>query len=120
VIRAARWAALLGGVALALVYLNSAAFSAWAGTGPPPTNAFREAWMHRAFAHLCYGGAAALGGASLFRVMQRPLRLDRVVLALTVLVVLLLAAPRIRLFVFVEPCLHSEGRWDDATFRCLR
>ncbi len=57
-IRMARWRALLAGLALALIYLNSAAYRAWAGGGPPTT--IREAWMHRAFAHLCYAVAAVL------------------------------------------------------------
>ncbi len=116
--RAGRWAALLAGGALALVYLNSAAYSAWAGGGPPTT--IRDAWMHRAFAHLCYAVAAALGGILLFRVIRRPPRLDRAALVLAVLALVVIAAPHARRFLLVNRCLDSGGRWDAAAFRCQR
>lgn len=116
--RASRWAALLAGVALALVYLNSAAYSAWAGGGPPTT--IRDAWLHRALVHLCYGVAAAFGGIILFRVIHRPPRLDRAALALVVLALVLIAAPHAKRFLLVDRCLDSGGRWDAAAFRCQR
>jgi hypothetical protein len=117
VTRTARWAALLTGLALALVYLNSAAYSAWAGGGPPTS--IREAWMHRAFAHLCYAVAAVLGGFTLFRVIRAP-RLDRAALTLLALAVVFIAAPQVRRFLLVDRCLDSGGRWDAAAFRCQR
>lgn len=116
--RVLRWAAFVAGVALALVYMNSAAYSAWAGGGPPTT--VREALMHRAFAHLCYAIAAALGGLALFRLIRRSPRLDRAALALLVLALVLVAAPHTRHFLLVDRCLDSGGRWDPAAFRCQR
>ena len=116
--RAVRWTALFAGVTLALVYLNSAAYSAWAGGGPPTS--IREAWMHRAFSHLCYAGAAVVSGLTLFRVIRRPLRLDRAALALVVLTTVLLAAPDVRRFLLMGHCLDSGGHWDAAAFRCQR
>jgi hypothetical protein len=113
-----RWGVLVAATGLALLYLNSAAFSAWAGGGPP-TN-IREAWMHHAFAHLCNGVAAALGGVILFRVVRSPPRLDRATLALLVIGMVFIAAPRARRFLLADRCLDSGGRWDDAAFRCQR
>ena len=114
----ARWAVLLAAVTLAVLYLNSAAYSAWAGGGPPTT--IREAWMQRALADLCYALATTLGGLALFRTIRRTPRLDRVVVVLTVLALVLLAAPRARRFLLVDHCLDAGGRWDDAAFRCQR
>jgi hypothetical protein len=118
VTRVARWGALVVCLALAVLYLNSAAYSAWAGAGPPTT--IRDAWMDRALAHLCYAAAAVLGGFTLFRVTRRPPRLDRSALALLVLSVVFIAAPHARRFLLVDRCLDSGGRWDAAAFRCRR
>jgi hypothetical protein len=80
----------------------------------------RDAWMNRAFAHLCYAVAGVLGGVIVFRVINRPPRLDRAALALVVLALLFIAAPHVRRFVLVDRCLDSGGRWDAAAFRCQR
>jgi hypothetical protein len=118
VTRLTRWAALLACIALGLVYLNSAAYSVWAGTGPP-TN-IPDAWMHRALAHSCYAIAVVLCGFVLFRVIRRPPRHGGVALVLVVLALALFAAPHARRFLLVDRCLDSGGRWDAAAFRCQR
>lgn len=111
----ARWVALLAFIALALLYLNSAAYSAWAAGGPPTT--IREAWMHRAFSHLSYAVGAVLGGV-LFRTVRRPVRFDRVSAVLAALALLTVAAPHVRFFLLVDSCLDAGGLLDAATFRC--
>ena len=78
----ARWVALLVCVALALLYLNSAAYSAWLSGGPP--TAIPQAWAHRALAHLCYSVAALLVGLALFRGIRSMPRIDRLSFVLLV------------------------------------
>jgi hypothetical protein len=59
--RIIRWGSSVPLLGLALLYLNSAAFSFWAAGGPPTPNP--EKWIARGNLHLCI--AMALGIAAL-------------------------------------------------------
>jgi len=110
------WAVLLSAIIVALLYLNSAAASAWAGSGPPTT--VPEAWMQRAFAHLCYATGAQLIGFGAFRVIRRLPGFDRMGLVLALFAIIAVAVPRIRGIILVRRCVDAGGRWDGAAFRC--
>jgi hypothetical protein len=114
----AAWAVLVGAVVIGLLYLNSAAYSAWAGGGPP--TAFREAWMQRAFAHLSYAAGAIFLGVAAFRAIRRLPRLETVGLLLAVLALLAVGAPTFRRFVLASRCTDGGGRWDEPAFKCER
>jgi hypothetical protein len=76
--------------------------------------------MQRAFAHVCYAGAAVLIGCAVFRAIRRLPRSDRLGLVLALFALAAVAAPRIRQFILVDGCLDAGGRWDGAAFRCER
>jgi hypothetical protein len=112
----ARWSILLLGLGLALVYLNSAAFSGWASGGPPTE--IPAAWKQRALAHLCYGLSALLLGFALFRAL-RPSRLaDPGVWIAIALGVVFLAVPSVRQFIEIDQCLDAGGCWNRNAFKC--
>ncbi len=115
---ASAWVALLGAVLASLLYLNSAVYSAWLGGGPPTT--IREAWMQRAFAHLCYAAGAMFIGIGAFRFIRRLPRFDRVGLVLVLLAGVAVAAPKFRRFILVGGCNDAGGHWAETSFRCER
>lgn len=112
----ARWTILLLGIGLALVYLNSAAYSWWASWGPP-TNV-PDAWRHRAFAHLCFAMTAMCFAFALFRTLGPSLRADRVVRISLAVGAAFWAGPSALEFIKVDRCLDDGGCWNRAAFRC--
>jgi hypothetical protein len=115
--RIARWTALVACVVIAILYLNSAAYSAWAAGGPPtPAPGW---WLHRAFAHACFAGVALALGAVAFLLLAAPRRTCTALL-LTAVAVVLLVLPSARVFLLEDMCLDSGGVLDAATFACRR
>ncbi len=113
-----RWSILAAGVGLALMYLNSAAGSAWVAGGPPTP--YPEAWLHRAFAHLCFSAVTMLVALALFRWLKLGMRPDRVVLLLVVLSALALSAPHVRKLLLENSCVNSGGVFDSLIVRCAK
>lgn len=91
----ARW--FLGGalVIVGVLYLNSAAYSAWAAGGPPTH--YPHAWLRRAALHLGYAIAAFCAGAVVTLLLRRPTtRVRRTLAALLIAVAIAcLAVPRL-------------------------
>ncbi len=112
--RVGRWAALAACILVAMLYLNSAAYSAWLSSGPRTD--VPAWWLHRSFAHLCFAGVALALGVAVFLAF-RALRVTRASIVPAV-ALLLLVMPRVRSFLLVDRCLDSGGRWDAATFSC--
>ncbi len=111
-----RWVALVAGVSVAVLYLNSALFSAWVSGGPPTPVPL--AWRNSAFTHLCYSAAALLIAFAFFRGIRAVPRLDRIALVLLILGMGAVAAPHVREFFLVDRCLDAGGRWNAARFIC--
>lgn len=114
--RLAAWVTLLVGIVVALLYLNGAAYSAWAASGPP--SEVPQAWLHRAFTHLCFAVAALLVGSAAFRTIRGLPHVDRPSLWLALVAALALVSLRVRLFILVDDCLNLGGRWNQASFSC--
>jgi hypothetical protein len=112
----ARWTVLFLGIGLALVYLNSAAYSWWASWGPP-TN-IPDAWRHRAFAHFCLAMTAISFAFALFRTLGPSLRADRVVWISLAVGAAFWAGPSAAGFIEVDRCLDAGGCWNRGAFRC--
>ena len=110
------WLALGAGVATALIYLNSAAYSAWISGGPP--NDYPEAWAHRSLVHVCYAAAAVLGALAAFRSIRRFPRLGALTVCFGIAALLLLAVGDVREFFAVDACLDRGGSWAYEEFRC--
>lgn len=112
-----RWVATGAAAVVAALYANSAAYSAWLSGGPPtPVPA---AWLHRAFAHACFAGAALALAAVMFMLLGRRRR-ARAALLFAALAVLLVLLPRARVFLLADRCLDAGGSFDAVTFACRR
>jgi len=114
--RSARWGALIIGVALALYFLNSAAFSAWMAGGPP--NPYPEGWSLRSKTQLLYSCAALVGGVALFQAAHTFPAIRRVTWAIGVVALLLALAPSAILHARIDACLDQGGRWSYVANQC--
>jgi hypothetical protein len=112
----ARWTILVLGIGLALVYLNSAAYSWWASWGPPTS--VPAAWQHRAQTHLCYAGTILLFAFALFRALRPSSRADRWVWISFVLGVVIATVPHVAEFLAGDVCIDRGGRWNSPAHRC--
>jgi hypothetical protein len=110
-----RWTLLVSGFLVALLYLNSAAYNAWASGVPPRT--IPAWWLHRAAAHLCYAGVSLATGLAAFLAIRAG-RLTRASLVVAALAAGLLATPYVRELWLVDACLDSGGRWNASAFAC--
>jgi hypothetical protein len=111
-----KWIVLLAFIALALLYLNSAIYSAWVSGGPP--NPYPVGWSRRALGHLSFSLAATFLGASLFRGIGHFPFISRATLVLLTIGLGFVAAPYVGRFVLADSCLDQGGRWSNETFQC--
>ena|SRR3989442_10188942 len=105
----ARWC--VGGalVIVGLLYLNSAAYSAWAAGGPPTH--YPHAWLHRAALHFGYAIAAFCTAAVVLFLVRGPTtRVRRIIAAVLIAVAIAgLAGPRVIHTTTDAP--PSNNRW---------
>jgi len=113
-----RWAILLGCIALGLLYLNSAVFSAWVAGGPPTD--YPESWLHRAVLRFCIAVALFLVGTAAFRWISRLPSIDRWSVALFLIAGVVLSIPLVREHMVANSCVNSGGQWDRPEFRCKK
>lgn len=113
-----RWGVVVVLAVLAVLYLNSAAYSVWAGSGPPTGHP--HVWLYRAARHFGYAVAAFGVAAIVAFFLGRPATRAKVILRIGLigLVVAGLAGPWAIHTVNVEACLHSGGHWDAAREQC--
>jgi hypothetical protein len=111
-----RWCVLLAFVCLALLYLNSAAYSAWVSGGPP--NPYPIGWSRRALGHLFFSAAALFLGVGLFRGILTFPKVGRGAVVLLAIGLFLIAAPYIGRFVLTDRCLDQGGSWSNQTIQC--
>lgn len=117
-VRWVRWGALVLFGAAALVFLNSALYSAWVAGGPPAQ--FKAAWEHRALQQLCRAFAFVLFAVSAFWSLTVPLRVRPLTLLVLLVGLAVLLVPATRELMLIDACLDSGGRWGGATFVCER
>ena len=111
-----RWFVLLAFVCVALLYLNSAAYSAWVSGGPP--NPYPIGWSRRALGHLSFSAAALFLGIGLFCVIPTFPKIRHRTLALLAIGLFLIAAPYIGRLVLTDRCLDQGGSWSNQTIQC--
>lgn len=111
-----RWSVLVLGIGLALLYLNSAAFSAWVATGPP--NDYPEAWLQRAFGHLCIAMGVFLVSVVLFRLIKPGARIGSVVIICLALTLVIGIAPTARKRSLRKACEERSAMFDETLVRC--
>jgi len=111
-----RWCVLLAFVCLALLYLNSAVYSAWVSGGPP--NPYPIGWSRRALGHFSFSAAALFIGIGLFRGILTFPKVGRGALMLLAMGLSLIAAPYIGRFVLSDRCLDQGGSWSNQTIQC--
>ena len=114
--RLAKWLALIAFIIVALLYLNSAIYSAWVSGGPP--NPYPLGWSRRAAGQLCFALAALSFGVGLFNGIQTFPRATKGSAAFIVLGALLALGPYIGRFVLIDSCLDRGGSWNRETLQC--
>jgi len=112
-----RWSLLLAGIALFLVYLNSAVYRAWLAGGPPTPNP--EGWLFSSGNYLSWSLAFLSAGIGMFILIGRLPLLNRVAVAFLILAGILGIFPSARVFVATDSCLDSGGKWSAQELRCL-
>jgi len=111
-----RWSLLLAGIALCLIYLNSAVYRAWLAGGPPTPNP--EGWLFSAGNYLSWALAFLSAGIGLFMLIGRLPALSKVGVAFLVLTGILAVLPSTREFLAKDSCLDAGGKWSTRELRC--
>ena len=111
-----RWGLLLAGIAVCLIYLNSAFYRAWVAGGPPTDNP--EGWLFSAGNYLAWALAILSSGIGAFVLISKLPSLSRVALVFIVLSIILGIFPSAREFVASDVCLDSGGKWLSSELRC--
>lgn len=112
----ASWVVSLGFVALAVLYLNAALFSAWMSGGPP--NPYPQGWKHLAFGQLVTAMASFLLAIGSYKLIRPLPAWKRPALSLVVVGVAMSAAPYFGRFVLQDRCLDQGGQWRNVTLEC--
>ena len=110
------WLVLITLIIVALLYLNSAIYSAWMSAGPP--NPYSLGWSRRAIGHLCFALAALSFGLGVFKGIQTFPRATQGAAIFIVLGALLALGPYIGRFVLFDSCLDRGGSWNRGTLQC--
>lgn len=111
-----RWSVLLMFIVLAILYLNSAVYSAWVSGGPP--NPYPIGWSRRALGHICFALAALFFGVALFIGIRKLPKFGKSSIALTVIGILLVASPYVGRFILIDGCLDRGEKWNNETIQC--
>ncbi len=115
-----RWVLLLGLIALGLLYLNSAAFSAWVAGGP--SNDYPHAWAQRALVHFGISISLIASGVMAFIAIKSEFKWKVSKFKYVWLLILLLALgyPKVREWMLIDKCRDSGGVWNSQYFDCRR
>jgi len=111
-----RWFVLLTLLVVTLLYLNSAAYSAWVSGGPP--NPYPLGWSRRAIGHLCFAFASLLIGIGLFRGIRLFPILGRGTIAFIIIGILLVASPYVGRYILIDKCLDQGESWSYEGIQC--
>ncbi|PAV27490.1 hypothetical protein CF392_00320 [Tamilnaduibacter salinus] len=114
--RIMRWFLLVLFIVAALIFLNSALFSAWNAGGPPSD--YAEAWGQRALVHLGYSGALFIAGVAIFIQIRRFPQIGVVPIGLLVIAGIIAISPHGRAFLAQDKCLDKGGKWIAVEYRC--
>ncbi|WP_024300014.1 hypothetical protein [Methylomicrobium lacus] len=112
-----RWSLLLAGIALFIVYLNSAFYRAWLAGGPPTPNP--EGWLFSAGNFLSWALAFLSAGVGVFLLIGSLPSLSRAAVVLLILASILGIIPSIREYLASDSCLDAGGKWSALELRCV-
>jgi hypothetical protein len=110
------WLVLTAFIIVALLYLNSAVYSAWVSAGQP--DPYQAGWYRRASGYLCNALAALSFGLGLFNGIRTFPRATAGSAAFIVLGAMLVLAPYIGRFVLIDNCLDRGESWNRETLQC--
>lgn len=105
-------------MSLGLLYLNSAAYSAWVSGGPP--NDYSHAWAQRALVHFCFSISFLFSGPMAFAALKKDFsfKASKYKYLWAVVVAFSLIYPHAREFFLIDSCLDGGGNWVKAHFEC--
>lgn len=112
-----RWSLLLAGIALFIVYLNSAFYRVWLAGGPPTPNP--EGWLFSAGNFLSWAIAFLSAGVGVFLLIGSLPSLSRAAVVLLILASILGVIPSIREYLASDSCLDAGGKWSALELRCV-
>jgi len=110
------WVVAIGFVALGLLYLNAALFSAWMSGGPP--NPYPLAWKHLALGQFSTALASFILAAGSYKLVAALPAWRRLPLAFVLAGLLLSLAPYLARFLLQDQCLDRGGSWSNITLEC--
>jgi|EndMetStandDraft_4_1072995.scaffolds.fasta_scaffold571340_1 hypothetical protein len=116
--RLAGWLVSLGFVALGLLYLNAAFFSAWMSGGPP--SPYPTGWGRLALGQFTFSVAAFILAAGSYKLVVSLPAWRRAPAVAVLAGLALLVAPYIGRFVLQDQCLDQGGRWSNLTLECTK
>lgn len=114
--RIASWVVCLGFVALGLLYLNAAFFSAWVAGGPPNTNPV--GWERRALGQLSVSVASFILSVGSYKLVISLPSWRPIPVAIVLGGLVFSVAPYIGRFVLQDQCLDSGGQWSNLELIC--
>lgn len=104
-------------LAIAGIYLSSAAYSVWVSGTPP--NGYPEAWAYRSFRHLFYGIGFIIFATTAFISLKADAKRIKVTCIIGIIIALsLFSTPHMKKFLEIDGCLDQGGRWNEAYHRC--
>jgi hypothetical protein len=114
--RVASWVVSLGLIALGLLYLNGAFFSAWMSGGPP--SPYPIGWERRALGQLSFSLASFILAVGSYKLVVSLPAWRRLPIALIFAGLAMLLAPYVGRFVLQDQCLDRGGQWSNLTLEC--
>lgn len=114
--RIVSWVVAVGFVALGLLYLNAALFSAWMSGGPP--NPHPLGWGRLALGQLSTALASFILAVGSYKLVASLPVWRRLPLALVLTGLFLSLAPYLGRFVLQDQCLGRGGSWSNITLEC--
>jgi cell division protein FtsW (lipid II flippase) len=104
-------------LAIACIYLYSAAYSAWAAYGPPSD--YPDAWAFRSFRHFFYGIGFIIFAATVFISLKANAKRKKAKCIIGVILALcMFSTPHIKKFLEIDGCLDQGGRWNEDRHIC--
>ena len=112
----ASWVVCLGFIALGLLYLNGAFFTAWVAGGPPNDNPL--GWEPRAIGQLSFSLASFILSIGSYKLIQYLPSWRLLPICIIVMGVALSVAPYVGQFILQDRCLDAGGQWSNLELVC--
>ena len=114
--RLIRWLVLIAFIIVALLYLNSAVYSAWVSGGAP--DPYPLGSSRRAIGLLCFALASVSFGLGLFEGIKTFPRATKGSAVFIMLGALLVLGPYMGRFAIIDKCQDRGASWNNETLQC--